>query len=164
MSKNQTRLNHNIERKKKFLKHLTMSSQVKQSAKAANIPISTLYRWREQDTEFQKNWLTALSAGYELLEMELLHRARNGIDKAIFHGGEIVATVKEYDNGLAFRLLMAHKDMVAKTRVAQSESTDRAGQLRQTLDQKINEMRERLQGREVFDRDRAIDKPVGNIE
>lgn len=56
--------------------------------------------------------------------------------------------MKEYDNGLAFRLLMAHKDMVARTRAAQAENTDKAGQLRQTLDQKINQMRERLQNRD----------------
>ncbi len=150
MSKNPVQLKRDIKRKKKFLKHLAMSSHVTQSARAANIPISTLYLWRERDAEFLEDWLIALSAGYELLEMELLHRARNGVEKPVFRNGEKVATVKEYDNGLAFRLLMAHKDLVAKTRAARAENTDRTTQLRQTLDQKINQMRERLQNREDF--------------
>jgi ribosomal protein L16 Arg81 hydroxylase len=148
MSKNPVQLKRDNRRKKKFLKHLAMSSHVTQSAKAANIPLSTLYLWRDRDAKFLDDWLNALAAGYELLEMELLHRARNGVEKPVFRNGEKVATVKEYDNGLAFRLLMAHKDMVARTRAARAENTDRATQLRQTLDQKINQMRERLQNRE----------------
>lgn len=150
MSKNPVQLKRDIKRKKKFLKHLAISSHVTQSARAANIPLSTLYLWRDRDAEFLDDWLIALAAGYELLEMELLHRARNGVEKPVFRNGEKVATVKEYDNGLAFRLLMAHKDMVARTRAARAENTDKTGQLRQTLDQKINQMRERLQNRDRF--------------
>lgn len=110
MPKSQTQLNRDIKRKKKSLKHLAISSQVTHSAELANIATSTLYQWRQHDIEFQQGWMIALSAGYELLEIELLHRARKGMDKSVFHGGEIIATVKEYDNGLSFRLLMAHKD------------------------------------------------------
>lgn len=154
MPKSQIRLDRDKKRKTKFLQHLAISSQVAQSAEIAKIPTSTLYRWREQDGAFRQNWILALAAGYELLEMELLHRARKGVDKAVFYGGGIVATVKEYDNGLAFRLLMAHKDMVAKTRAFQNEQVEQTAQLRQTLDQKISKMRERLERREA-EKDRS---------
>lgn len=164
MSKNQVQQNRDIKRKKKFLQQLAISSHVAQSAKAANIATSTLYLWREKDPAFREDWMQALAAGYELLEMELLHRARNGTDKPVFHGGKIVATVKDYDNGLAFRLLVAHRNMVAKTRAAEAELTDQRTELRQTLDQKINAMRRRLAGRERFKPSMLADRLCGSAE
>lgn len=164
MSKNQVQQNRDIKRKKKFLQQLAVSSHVAQSAKAANISTSTLYLWREKDSAFREDWLKALAAGYELLEMELLHRARNGVDKPVFHGGKIVATVKDYDNGLAFRLLVAHRNMVAKTRAAAAELTDQRAELRQTLDQKINAMRRRLAGRDSFEPPASVNRFCGSAE
>ena len=164
MSKNQVRMNRDIKRKKKFLQQLAISSHVAQSAKAANIPTSTLYLWRDKDPAFREDWMKALAAGYELLEMELLHRARNGVDKPVFHGGKIVATVKDYDNGLAFRLPVAHRHMVAKTRAAETDLTGQRAELRQTLDQKINAMRRRLAGRESFRPPTSVNRLCGSAE
>ena len=87
MAKNVVASDRDKKRKAKFLEHLALSSHVAQSARAANIANSTLYLWREQDADFREDWMTALAAGYELLEMELLHRAREGVEKPIFQNG-----------------------------------------------------------------------------
>ncbi|WP_417621145.1 hypothetical protein [Parasphingorhabdus sp.] len=129
-------------RKLRFLKCLATSSHVSASAEAAHISLSTLYHWRTRDPEFRRRWMQALAAGYEMLEMELLDRARNGVKKHIFRNGEPVATVREHNDGIAVKLLLAHKQMVALTRAAEEEMS--AEQVRASLDRKLGNMRAKL--------------------
>ncbi|QJB69387.1 hypothetical protein [Parasphingorhabdus halotolerans] len=143
------RQQHYLKQKAAFLEHLATTSHVANSAKAAGIPDSTLYNWRKNDPEFCGAWMEALAAGYELLELELLQRARGGVKKKIFYGGKVVGTAREYNDGMAFRLLMAHKESVAMTRAAQASLTGgkSTSALRAELDQKLAMMRERLLAR-----------------
>lgn len=129
-------------RKLKFLKNLATSSHVSASAKAAGVAVSTVYNWRERDPEFLREWMRALAAGYELLEMDLLDRARNGVEKPIFHEGKQVATVKHYHDGIGVKLLLAHKQMVALTRAIEDDISPE--QVRINLDRKLDDMRAKL--------------------
>mgnify|MGYP003628460064 CR=1 FL=1 len=129
-------------RKLRFLKNLSTSSHVTSSAKAANVSLSTIYSWRKRDPEFHNQWMQALAAGYELLEMELLDRARNGTERHIFHAGKRVATVREVNDGLGVKLLLAHKQMVALTRAAEDNISPE--QVRASLDRKLGDMRAKL--------------------
>ncbi len=129
-------------RKLKFLKNLSISSHVTASAKAAGVSLSTVYLWRNRDPEFQCRWAEALAAGYELLEIELLDRARNGSERHIFHAGERVATVRHFNDGLGVKLLLAHKQMVAMTRAIEDDVSPE--QVRVNLDRKLGDMRAKL--------------------
>ena len=129
-------------RKLKFLKNLATSSHVANSAKAAGVAVSTVYNWRDRDPEFLREWMRALAAGYELLEMDLLDRARNGVEKPVFHDGKEVATVTEYNDGLGIKLLQAHKQMVALTRAIEDDISPE--QVRASLDRKLGDMRAKL--------------------
>lgn len=129
-------------RKLKFLKNLSISSHVTASAKAAGVSLSTVYLWRNRDPEFHSRWADALAAGYELLEIELLDRARNGSERHIFHAGERVATVRDFNDGLGVKLLLAHKHMVALTRAVEDEFSPE--QVRASLDRKLGDMRAKL--------------------
>lgn len=129
-------------RKVRFLKNLATSSHVAHSAEAAGVALSTVYLWRERDPEFFREWARALAAGYELLEMELLDRARNGVEKPVFHDGKQVATVKQYNDGIGVKLLLAHKQMVALIRAAQEDISPE--QVRADLDRKLGDMRTKL--------------------
>ena len=129
-------------RKVKFLKNLATSSHVSASAKAAGVAVSTVYNWRERDPEFLREWMRALAAGYELLEMDLLNRARNGVETPIFHEGKQVATVKQYHDGIGVKLLLAHKEMVALTRALEDDINPE--QMRIDLDRKLGDMRMKL--------------------
>ena len=128
--------------KLKFLKNLAISSHVSASAKAAGVAVSTVYHWRERDPEFLREWMRSLAAGYELLEMDLLDRARNGVEKPVFHEGKQVATVKHYNDGIGVKLLLAHKQMVALTRAAEHNISPE--QVRASLDRKLGDMRAKL--------------------
>ncbi|HEY9092170.1 hypothetical protein [Parasphingorhabdus sp.] len=125
-----------------FLQELALSSSVKRAAKLARIPNSTLYLWRESDPDFAAAWLKALAAGYDLLEMEMLDRARKGVMRTIYYHGKKVATVRDYDHKMALQLLRMHRDAVALVRAAQAEVA--AEPVQDTLDEKLKQINVRL--------------------
>ncbi|MEW4468387.1 hypothetical protein AB1K62_11205 [Parasphingorhabdus sp. JC815] len=137
---------HFTTRRAVFLKHLARNSSVKKSAKKAKIPNSTLYLWREKDPDFAAAWLKALAAGYELLEMEMLDRARKGVKRTIYYHGKKVAKVRDYDNKMALQLLRLHRETVALVRAEQAaaQAEARAEPVRDTLDEKLKKVNERL--------------------
>jgi len=155
MAKSEVRGLYDDRRKLKFLKELAISSHVANSAKAAKVAVSTVYLWRERDPDFFKQWMRSLAAGYELLEMDLLERARNGVDKPVFHDGKEVATVKHYNDGLGIKLLLAHKQMVALIRAAEEDISPE--QVRASLDRKLADMRTKLLRREKQTKPPAVD-------
>ena len=137
-------------RKKRFLAELARTSHVSRSAARAGVSLSTVYLWRSNDDGFRRRWLRALAAGYELLEMEMLQRARGGIERKIYHRGEPVDTVREYDDTLAFRLLALHKQTAALARAAEHQQVQSETDLGSQLDRKLSDMRERwLRHKEV---------------
>ncbi|ASK89546.1 hypothetical protein [Sphingorhabdus sp. SMR4y] len=149
-------------RKVKFLKNLATSSHVSASAKAAGVGISTVYSWRERDPEFLRAWMRALAAGYELLEVDMLERARNGVEKPVFHEGKEVARVRHYNDGIGVKLLLAHRQMVAMIRAAEEDINPE--QVRASLDRKLADMRERLLKREALAEGRAGSTASDNDE
>ena len=142
MPKSEVRGCYDNRRKLKFLKELAISSHVANSAKAAGVAVSTVYSWRERDPEFFRQWMRSLAAGYELLEMDLLDRARKGVEKPVFHEGEQIATVTQYNDGIGVKLLLAHKEMVALTRAIEEDISPE--QVRIDLDRKLGDMRMKL--------------------
>lgn len=133
---------HYAARRAVFLQELALSSSVKRAAKLARIPNSTLYLWRESDPDFAAAWLKALAAGYDLLEMEMLDRARKGVMRTIYYHGKKVATVRDYDHKMALQLLRMHRDAVALVRAAQAEVA--AEPVQDTLDEKLKQINVRL--------------------
>lgn len=142
MAKSEIRGMYDDRRKLKFLKELAISSHVTNSAAAADIAVSTVYLWRDRDPEFLHQWMRSLAAGYELLEMDMLERARHGVEKPVFHDGKEVATVKHYNDGIGVKLLLAHKQMVALTRAMEEDINPE--QVRASLDRKLADMRTKL--------------------
>ena len=142
------RVDHYEAKRGIFLEHLALTSSVKQSAQVADIPNSTLYLWQERYPEFAAAWLKALAAGYELLEMEMLERARQGVERKIYYHGELIETVQDFDNKMCLQLLQMHKQAVALVRAAQitaaAEQAAQAEPVRDTLDEKLKKVNERL--------------------
>lgn len=154
MAKSDVQDIYDDKRKLEFLKQLAISTHVQASATLADVAVSTVYHWRNSDPQFRAEWLKALAAGYELLELEMLDRARNGSERKIFYHGSHIATVREYDDAMAFRLLHAHKEMVARTRAIQAERQIELGDVRARLDEKLEAMRRRM-----LDQDRLANWP-----
>ncbi|MEO0439907.1 MAG: hypothetical protein AAF067_03420 [Pseudomonadota bacterium] len=129
-----------------FLSELATSSSVTAAADKAGLAKSTVYFWREKDAEFADAWRTALTSGYELLETELLERARHGTLKPVFHNGRQVGAVRHYNDQTALRLLSLHRETVALERAAREHMGD-IGEIRARIDAKLDAMRERLENR-----------------
>ena len=100
-------------KRRAFLEHLAHSSNVTASSKAAGISASTVYRTRDNDPGFAADWRAALASGYELLEMELLHRARFGSDTTEIDADyKMRKIVHSFSDTLGVRLLAMHRETV----------------------------------------------------
>jgi len=142
------RADHNAAKRAAFLEHLAISSSVKESMAVADIASSTLYKWKRSDLDFEVAWMKALAEGYALLEMEMLERARAGVERKIFYHGEHRETVRDYDHKTALVLLRMHKESVTLVRAAQAElaaeSAAEPEPVRDTLDEKLKKINVRL--------------------
>ncbi len=138
------RSDHKAAKQRTFLEHLATTCSVEKSMKVAGIPCSTLYSWQEKDPGFAAAWLKALAAGYQLLEIEMLERARKGVKRKIYYHGKRVATVRDHDHKMAMKLLTLHKKSVALVRAAQAELAAEPEPVRDTLDEKLKKINVRL--------------------
>ncbi|SIN59636.1 hypothetical protein SAMN02745824_0165 [Parasphingorhabdus marina DSM 22363] len=127
-----------------FLSELAATSSVTVAADKAGLAKSTIYLWREKDPEFADAWRKALTAGFELLETELLERARHGVLKPVFHNGRKIGAIRQFNDHAAFRLLSLHKQTVALERAAREQMGD-ISEMRARIDAKLDAMRDRLE-------------------
>ena len=115
-----------------FLEALADTSNVSEAARRANIRAPRAYALKRECPDFARLWHAALVEGYEHLELELLSRLRSGEPK----------DGPKFDNGAALRLLALHRDTMAQEH-AQKRNLD-ASRARQIIDEKLEELRERI--------------------
>lgn len=127
---------------KKFLAALSDTSNVAAAARHAGVSTSVVYERRRTDTDFSRQWQLALCEGYDNLEMELLHRLRTGEVKPATGAKR---AVRSFDNGIAFRLLLAHRESATRARAMRENVS--AAQVRAAIDRKVAEIRERVLAR-----------------
>lgn len=109
-----------------FLSTLAETCNVSLSAREAKRTARIFYDLKRRDSGFRAAWLEALSAGYDHLEMELLHRARFGTPREVFYQGRKTATTRTFNDGAALRLLQLHRKTVEPMRAADSGGRDAA--------------------------------------
>ncbi|MFN2099109.1 hypothetical protein [Altererythrobacter sp. MF3-039] len=122
-----------------FIAELAQTSNVTRSAKAAGIDTASVYKLRRTSAGFCDKWQQALCEGYDLLEIEVLRRLREG-DLTTEDGGK-------YDFGNALRILTAHRESAAKVRAQRSNTS--IAEVRASIDRKVEEMRQRVLAREA---------------
>ena len=93
----------------RFLDELEARGTVTHAAKAAGIDKVTAYRRRDKDEEFAKAWEERVDRVTDRLEASLLERAIDGWLRPVYHAGKVVGATREYDNGLAWRMLRARR-------------------------------------------------------
>ena len=123
---------------KPFLSELAATSNVSAAARKAKVSTATAYETRRTNPEFNRQWQQALCEGYDHLEMELLHRLRNGEVKP---ASGAKRGVRAFDNGTAFRLLAAHRDSAARFRAIRSNEDAEAIVL--SINATLEKMRQR---------------------
>ncbi len=114
-----------------FLAMLAETSNVSRSALAAGVTVSHAYKTRRNDANFRRAWHQALCEGYDLLELEVLGRLREG-SVTCPEGGR-------FDFGSALRILAAHRGTVASARAVQADDDEEA--VFAAIDAKIDALR-----------------------
>ncbi|MCK9540990.1 MAG: hypothetical protein M0R03_03065 [Novosphingobium sp.] len=137
----------------KFLAKLAAASNVSAAARAAGVCTAKAYETRRIDPEFNRAWQQALCEGYEHLEMEVLGRLRAGEVKP---AATAKRGVRQFDNGAALRLLLAHRESAAQQRAIR-DNTD-ADAILASIDAKLDMMRERSQQSAHSSRQNAAQK------
>lgn len=93
----------------RFLDELEARGTVTHACKAAGIDRKTPYNRREKDEEFAAAWDERVDRVTDRLEASLLERAIDGWLRPVYHAGKVVGATREFDNGLAWRLLRARR-------------------------------------------------------
>lgn len=92
-----------------FLDALAQTASVTAACEIAGIGRRSVYEWREEDKEFATRWEAALELGTDALEDEAVRRAREGVNKPVFHRGEVCGHVREYSDTLMIFMLKARR-------------------------------------------------------
>ncbi len=116
-----------------FLDTLADTSNVSEAARAAGVNPARAYKTRRLEPEFARLWYAALLEGYDHLEMETLHRLRMGTGK----------DDAKFDIANALRLLIAHRDSVARERARRDHEDEQS--VLASLNAKLETMRQRQQ-------------------
>lgn len=95
-----------------FLKVLAQTANVSRAAREAGITTSTVYRARARNATFAREWDAAIGEALDALEETLIERARDGVEKPVFYGGEQKGTVRVYSDQLAMFMLRAKRPEV----------------------------------------------------
>lgn len=127
-----------------FLAQLAVTSNVAASARRARVDVSTVYKLRRTDTGFARDWFAALCEGYDNLELDLLHRLREG---ELEGGRSKERARRKFDNATAFRLLAAHRETVTRQRGRNDYEHEDA--VLASIDAKLDTMRHRLAVRDA---------------
>ena len=91
---------------KRFFETLAQTANVRMSADAAGVSMSTVYRRRQKNLEFRVRWDEALDYGYVSLEAGLLESARQAVGE--LEVPEQEPLVRGMDAKLAMNLLHQH--------------------------------------------------------
>ena len=114
-----------------FLAALAETCNVREASRKSGVPITVAYDRRKKDAAFRAGWLEAIGTAYQRLELVLLDRAFNGIEKVIPRRDGSEELMREYSNQIVLQLLNMHRDTAAEA------NAELAGQ-------DMEEMRDRL--------------------
>ena len=94
-----------------FLLELGMTCNVSASARAVRMSVRSAYHRRAKHPSFRAAWTTAITEGYERLELCLLERAIGGKRKPVWYRGKRIGSVRDYPDNVALGLLKHHRAM-----------------------------------------------------
>lgn len=96
------------DRKKAFLARFATTCNTAESARAAGVPISTVYTCRMADPEFRAQYAAALEQGYAMLEAEMVRRATAAAKSGFQPDRDSEAALASMDPKMALQLLQMH--------------------------------------------------------
>jgi len=109
-------------KREKFLEYLRQTCNVTKACELSRISRRSAYEWRADDESFRADWQKALEIATDLLEDEAVRRAKDGVDRPVYQGGELVGHVREYSDTLLIFLLKGAKPEKYRERFEQRNS------------------------------------------
>ena len=109
-----------------FLRELAACQNVGQAAQAVGMSRQSAYRLRNrlERTPFALGWEVALECGMQQLAHAVMDRALNGVEEQRFYHGELIGTVRKFDNRLA-QWVLENPWQVGRSQVAREWSARR---------------------------------------
>ena len=126
---------------KAFLSVLAETCNVSEACRVSNVSMTVVYRRRKMDAAFRASWLEAIAIAYQRLELVLLERAFNGVEKLVTRKDGSEERMRDYSNQLGLTLLKMHRDTAEE---ANSQfAPDDLDALRVRLVNKLQRLRKR---------------------
>ena len=116
-----------------FLRYLALTGNVTESSSLAGVTRQAAYKIRKEDAVFAEAWDEAEEDAIQALELEARRRAKDGVEKPVFHAGEECGRIRQYSDVLTMFLLKAHRPDKYRDRV----SLDHAGSVDTSGTQRI---------------------------
>ena len=98
-----------VAKAKAFLGVLAETCNVSEACRTSGVPMTVAYRQRKLDAGFRASWIEAVGTAYSRLELELLQRAFNGVERMVRHKDGSEGKVREISDGLGLKLLQMHR-------------------------------------------------------
>lgn len=124
-----------------FLNALGDTCNVSEACRQSGVSSTAAYRRRKSDAAFRAGWLEAIAAAYQQLELVLLDRAFNGVEKVITRRDGSEERMVEYSNQLGLTLLKMHRDTAVEA--STDFQPDQIEELKERLFSKLQRMKER---------------------
>lgn len=105
------------EKRAAFLTALRAGASVSAACKSADISRPTAYKLYHTDQHFAREWDYAIEQGTDTLEDVALRRATVGVQRNIYHKGQVVGTHNEVSDTLLIFLLKARRPEKYRERV-----------------------------------------------
>lgn len=125
-----------------FLSVLGETCNVSRACIVAGVGMTSAYRRRKSHAAFRAAWIDALGTAYQRLELVLLERAFNGVEKPIRRRDGTDEVMREYSNQLGMALLKLHRDTVVEA--APENLPEDPEELRARLINKLERLRRRF--------------------
>jgi hypothetical protein len=88
-----------------FLRQLRRCGEVSLAAKRTDVPLSTLYRWRDRDLAFRTRWDGILLQRRQIVEDRLMAIVREGELHTVYYKGLDVGLRRAFTHRVAIRTL-----------------------------------------------------------
>ena len=96
---------------------------VKYACEAARVSRDTAYKRKQDDPAFAAQWANHLEEAADIIDREIFRRGVEGVEKPVYHAGEVVGNVREYSDGLLMLLAKSRRPDVYRERVSVKDET-----------------------------------------
>lgn len=95
-----------------FINQLLAFPNVTAACAVAGVSRKTAYEHRSKYPEFAEQWAAAEQKAVDDLEQAVWGRAKDGVEKPVYQGGELVGTVREFSDSLAALILKGRRSEI----------------------------------------------------